>query len=122
MSDVTVKMKMSPTATGKLWQKACSLEDEVAQLRRQLEQAEALLKASERRASVATEALDAEAENHAKLRNSLHSGTWLLRKQAEAIEEMATQPKRWEPGELFAYAQRLRQQAAEVEQMGGEHG
>lgn len=43
------------------------------------------------------------------------SESWLLRKQAEAVEEMASQPKRWEPGELFAYAQHLRQHANKLE-------
>lgn len=41
MSDVTVKMRLSPTAAGKLFQKSCRLEDENNALRQQLQQADA---------------------------------------------------------------------------------
>lgn len=106
------------------------LQSEVERLRGRLDQLEALLKASDRRASVATEALETEAENHTKLRNSLHSGGWLLRKQAEAVEAVSENLKamckvdyrRWvKPAvtELDNEAQRLRQQADEAEKAGG---
>lgn len=109
MSDVTVKMKLSPTAAGKLFQKACRLEDDNRALRAQLEQAEA--RAAELESALTTTrdnmidwamyaeqyfrdkhdlAGDIELANKALRSNHLGPRTeipFILRKQAEAVEE-----------------------------------
>lgn len=138
MSDVTVKMKLSPTAAGRLFQKACRLEDESKALRQQLQQSEARVAELEewagRRPNVHDRDLRTEFAQWAD-EIGASNGAWLLRKQAEAVEAFGQsvmveteENDDLTDGEFYAddiklmaetHAQRLRQQADELEK-GGE--
>ena len=139
MSDVTLKMKMSPTAAGKLFQKACRLEDENIRLQSEVERLRGLAESEIMGfMSVAVEICRQEADewdsdrvqtakNYAEVCGHRiekltpgYAKAHILEKQAEAVEAAIEwlhnqYPKLDGPhlGLLTTRVQRLRQQAAE---------
>jgi len=93
-------------------------------LRQQLEQAEARVAELEDAASWC-EAENGDMQSLMALVGVVERGnsqSWLLRKQAEAVEKAAKRctPKGLPLSSILGYAQRLRQQADEAERAGGE--